>query len=190
MKVFDDREIHDAVRVLRGDVWRLASLGKSVCGREIPMLIGGQGKKAVVYVAAHHGMERLTAGLLIDFVSETAERMAHNENVFDISVRTMLQNVTLYIIPMLNPDGVHIGLYGVEKSDPRYTSLVAMNGRDDFSHWQANANGVDLNHNYDAGFEEYRRLAENVDMLPGPTRYGGVRPESEPETAALAGGAR
>ena len=29
---------------------------------------------------------------------------------------------------------------------------------DDFSHWQANARGVDLNHNYDSGFYEYKKI--------------------------------
>lgn len=188
MRVFDDKEIDEAVRELSGGVWRREVLGKSVCGREIPMLVGGQGEKVVVYVGAHHGMERLTAGILTDFAAEAAAKASWDECVFNLSVRSLLDDVTFYIIPMLNPDGVHISLYGVKENDPRRAALVNMNDSDDFSHWQANADGVDLNHNYDAGFEEYRVPAENAGITGGgPTRYAGKRPESEPETAALSG---
>ena len=52
----------------------------------------------------------------------------------------------------------------------------------DFTHWQANARGVDLNHNYDAGFLEYKQIeAEQGILGGGPTRYSGECPESEPE---------
>jgi g-D-glutamyl-meso-diaminopimelate peptidase len=57
---------------------------------------------------------------------------------------------------------------------------------DDFSKWQSNARGVDLNHNYDAGFWKYKKLeAENGITEGAPTRYSGEYPESEPEVAAL-----
>ena len=57
----------------------------------------------------------------------------------------------------------------------------------DLSHWQANARGVDLNHNFDAGFDIARRQVEQTGIyLPGPTKYGGPFPFSEPETRALA----
>jgi hypothetical protein len=56
----------------------------------------------------------------------------------------------------------------------------------DFSEWQANARGVDLNHNYEAGFFEYKRLEEAEGITAGKTRFSGEYPESEPETRALA----
>jgi g-D-glutamyl-meso-diaminopimelate peptidase len=45
---------------------------------------------------------------------------------------------------------------------------------------------VDLNHNYDAGFWEYKRIESSLGIEGGgPTRYAGEYPASEPETAAL-----
>ena len=59
-------------------------------------------------------------------------------------------------------------------------------GSKDFSHWQANARGVDLNHNYDAGFAEYKQIERQSGITEGaPTRYSGESPESEPEVAAI-----
>lgn len=88
---------------------------------------------------------------------------------------------------MLNPDGVNYQIHGLEKSNPLYDRVLQMNGNSsDFSHWQANARGVDLNHNYDAGFSEYKSLeAENQILGGAPTRYSGTAPESEPEVAYL-----
>ena len=52
--------------------------------------------------------------------------------------------------------------------------------------WQANARGVDLNHNYDYRFSEYKRIEEERDISAGPTLYSGEYPESEPETRCVA----
>jgi g-D-glutamyl-meso-diaminopimelate peptidase len=56
----------------------------------------------------------------------------------------------------------------------------------DFSTWQANARGVDLNHNYDAGFEEYKRIEKEMGIVPGPSLFSGESPESEPEVRGVA----
>ena len=88
---------------------------------------------------------------------------------------------------MLNPDGADYAIHGVKEDNPLRERVLKMNGRsEDFSRWQANARGVDLNHNYDAGFWEYKRLeAEQGIACGAPTRYSGEMPESEPETGAL-----
>ena len=85
---------------------------------------------------------------------------------------------------MLNPDGVDYQIHGITEENPMYERLLRMNGNSkDFSKWQANARGVDLNHNYDFGFEEYKRAHGVVEGAP--TRYGGEMPESEPEVGHL-----
>ena len=61
-----------------------------------------------------------------------------------------------------------------------------MNGSDDFTNWQANARGVDLNHNYDADFAAYKALERELGICGGcASKYSGEAPESEPETGAL-----
>ena len=59
-------------------------------------------------------------------------------------------------------------------------------GSNDFSKWQANARGVDLNHNYPTGFWKYKMLEKNGGIEGGaPTGYSGETPESEPEVGAI-----
>lgn len=162
-------------------------LGNSIMGRGIPLLSIGKGQREVLYVGTHHGMEWITSLCLMRFTGELCECIRTNTMPYRISTELYLQSHTLYIVPMLNPDGVEYQIHGVGADNPLFERLIAMNGdSDDFSKWQANARGVDLNHNYNAGFAEYKTIeAENGIMGGCATRYSGEAPESEPETASL-----
>ena len=164
-------------------------LGNSILGRGIPLLSVGRGKRTFMYVGAHHGMEWMTSLLLLRFVAELCDAYENDRAPYGVCVPFLLEHCTLHVVPMLNPDGVEYQLHGVQPDDPLYERVLRMNGDShDFSHWQANARGVDLNHNYDAGFAEYKRIeAENGIFEGAPTRYSGEYPASEPEVAALCG---
>lgn len=165
-----------------------AVLGRSVLGREIPLLRLGEGETHVLYVGAHHGAEGMTAAFLLRFLSEflLAHRAGRSAEGVDLSF--LLSVRTLWIVPALNPDGVELVERGLSSSGFLSERIRRMNGgSEDTSTWQANARGVDLNHNYDAGFRAYKGVESSLGILGGaPTRYSGEYPESEPETAALA----
>lgn len=162
-------------------------LGNSILGRGIPLITLGSGKRAVLYVGAHHGMEWITSTVLCRFLHELCALFETKGRVYHIEAEALLDICTFYIIPMLNVDGVEYQINGVESDNPLRERLLTMNGgSEDFGHWQANARGVDLNHNYNAGFAEYKRLEQAHGISHGaPTRYSGEEPESEPEVAAL-----
>ncbi len=46
---------------------------KSVRGREISCLSLGSGRKSVLFVGVHHGMERITAALALKFACDIAD---------------------------------------------------------------------------------------------------------------------
>ena len=96
------------------------SIGKSIKDRELYAIKIGNGSRKVFLNGCHHGMEWLTAKILIEFAKQ-------------ISCEQFTMSTTVYIVPMVNPDGVEIS--------------ASVDG------WQANANGIDLNHNYDALWE-------------------------------------
>jgi len=170
------------------DFLTLHYLGKSILGRGIPMVTLGVGKREILYVGAHHGMEWITSLLLLTFLRDLCKRYQGSKSEKGGAIATLLKTHTLHIIPMLNPDGVEYQLHGIEESNPIYDRVRKMNGEsNDFSNWQANARGVDLNHNYDAGFWEYKELEtkHGISQNGAPTRYSGELPESEPEVSAL-----
>ena len=162
-------------------------LGESVLGRSIPMITLGEGKKTFLDIGAHHGMEWMTSVLLLRFINEYGEALKEGRRIYNTHIPYLFKERRIIIVPMLNPDGVSYAIEGVSRSNPLASRLERMNPiHPDYSHWQANARGVDLNHNYDAGFAEYKQIERQLGIHGGgPTRYSGECPESEPEVGYL-----
>lgn len=161
-------------------------IGRSMLGRDIDCFRVGTGNKRVLAVGAHHAMEHITSLALYDFLDFLAGKCERGASFCGVNIEYLLTKFTFFVIPCLNPDGVELQISGI-KDGPMYTRQLRMNGGgSDFSSWQANARGVDLNHNYAYGFADYKRIEAAEGILPGRTRFSGEFPESEPETKALA----
>lgn len=158
--------------------------GKSVCGRCIDVLHIGNTKNRVLYCGGFHGSEYQTILALLKFVNECALSIKNNSKIGGHNVGDFLKVRGLTVVPCVNPDGVEIALNGSD-SALKYKDLVE-EVSDNTDKWQANARGVDINHNFNAGWCELkkRELSRNI-KKPAPTRFGGNSPESEPETKAL-----
>lgn len=163
---------------------RRSFIGKSVCGRGIDVLHIGNTKNRVLYCGGFHGSEYLTVLALLRFLEECAESMKHDRKIGGHNVGDFLKIRGLTVIPCVNPDGVEIALHGSEAA-MKYQPLVE-GAAENTEKWQANARGVDINHNFDAGWHELkkREISRKINE-PAPTRFGGNCPESEPETRAL-----
>lgn len=160
-------------------------IGRSVLGREINALCIGDPACATLFVGATHGLEWLTTLLLFRFCENLLEAIRTNGKVSEINVRRALRSRSLVIVPSLNPDGVEIALEGRAAAGELGEQVEAISGGD-YSGWQANANGVDINHNFDAGWRILKEMEiESGVTAPAPTRYGGTHPNSEPETQAV-----
>jgi len=141
-------------------------IGKSVEGKNIYAIKLGNGPRQISYNGSHHGSEWITSKLLMRYIDDWCDAYRLGTRLSGYDIRSLARDFTIYVVPMVNPDGVEIAKT--------------------IETWQANANGVDINHNYDAGWEIYRELAEESGYgSPGPTRYPGPFPESEPETQAM-----
>ncbi len=163
--------------------------GKSTLGRNLYYVRIGRGPHTVFYNAAHHSLEWITSVVLMKFIEDFSAAYASGTNLASYNPRDIWNQSSIYLMPMVNPDGVELVLNGLSRDNPNYNELIRWNnGSMDFSNdWQANNNGVDLNHNYNARWEESKDAAEAIGITgPGPTRYGGTAPESEPESRAAA----
>lgn len=163
------------------------SIGKSVLDRDIYCARLGYGKKNVFVCAAHHSLEWITTLVLLKFIEDYCQAKSENKKIFKYSIESLFINSSIYLVPLVNPDGVDIVLNPFNENTPYYDKLITMaSARKIKSLWQANIRGVDLNHNYDAGFLEGKLLELDYNITgPGPTRYGGEYPQSEPETKAI-----
>jgi g-D-glutamyl-meso-diaminopimelate peptidase len=132
------------------------TIGYSVLGRPIHALSMGSGPNKIMVNASHHANEWLTTLLLMRFAEESAEKIP--------------DEICLYLVPMVNPDGVNMVLTRQVTGD-----------------WKANTRGVDLNSNYPAGWEQARKIKNALGYdKPGSRGYVGPYPLSEPESKAMA----
>lgn len=167
----------------------VVSIGQSVLGRELYCLKLGRGKNQVLYNGAHHALEWITSLLLMKFCESYLRAYDQKVRLLGYDIGEMFETSTIYLVPMVNPDGVNLVINGMDRSDPLYETLVSYNqGSPSFAKtWQANIHGADLNHNYDADFHKSRDAEKEHDIFgPNCTRYAGKRPFCEPETRALA----
>ena len=163
--------------------------GKSALGRNIDYLRLGTGENQVFYSASIHALEWITSPVMMKFVEDFSAAYVEGASLDGYNPREIWEKSSIYIVPMVNPDGVDLVLNGLQPGNPNYYELISWNnGSDDFStDWEANNNGVDLNHNFNAAWEESVQAAEAMGITgPGPTRYSGSYPESEPESRAIA----
>ena len=154
-------------------------IGKSVMGKELYGVSFGKGTKKIFLSGAYHGLEYLTSVFLIKFLDEYIKHTKNNDIWFGYNTKKLYESTTLYVVPMVNPDGVDIAIHGLDITNPHHRHLISVAGIHSFNEvWQANANGVDINHNFNANWE----MTVNT---PSPTKYGGEFCESEPETKAV-----
>lgn len=132
------------------------SIGKSVLGKEILCYKKGSGNVHVAFVACIHGNEVGTYKLA--------------QKIFE---KIDVEGATLYIIPVLNPDGYEVAL-----NNPDYGKGGRV-GR-------LNANGVDLNRNFDLkSFKKFSTWSHGKNYQDKTEVFCGSKGGSEPETKAL-----
>jgi g-D-glutamyl-meso-diaminopimelate peptidase len=84
------------------------SIGKSVCGRDIPLLTIGEGNEGVLLLAGVHGNESITSTVLLRFCEELCAALADPYH-FGIEELTAIAKIRkIYFVPCLNPDGCEI----------------------------------------------------------------------------------
>lgn len=149
------------------DVFRV---GYSLLGRNIyGVHIGNYTGKQIIITGAIHAREYVTSLLLVDIV-----RYLYDKNI----------DGGLYFVPLVNPDGVDLVLEGVKNIGcQKLQNFLTMvnNNSEDFSSWKANANAVDMNVNFDAG---WGKGVQNVFCI-SPENFVGYYPNSEREVKSL-----
>lgn len=159
--------------------------------RPVRTLVIGTGSRKVIYTAAHHANEWITAPLLLKFVEELARAVQNDGQIFGVSGRKLAEETTIYTVPMVNPDGVDLVTGQLQPGQEQYERAVTLSENYPTipfpDGWKANLMGVDLNLNYPAGWLQAREIKFSQGFLrPGPRDYVGKAPLDQRETKALA----
>ncbi|WP_246939029.1 M14 family metallopeptidase [Bacillus pinisoli] len=142
----------------------------------------GKGEKNILIHAAHHGREWITSMIVMRMVEEYAEAYQQKQLYHGYNL-SLLDDVSIWFVPMVNPDGVEIQQNGLSQTiNPNLDQLIMMNGGSvDFSRWKANGIGIDLNRQYPAGWDQLSGSAP----FPFYQLYKGKEPLVAPEVKAI-----
>lgn len=160
-------------------------IGRSALGRGIFSLSLGNSKNSVIYAGGFHGSEWLTCEVLLLFIENVCRAVKHGCHLCGIDIKRALSQLGITIIPCVNPDGTEIAVNGFESAKIMKRHVLSL-GCEDHRKWNANAMGVDINHNFAASWDILHQMEKEQGIDgPAPRQYGGEYPESEPETKAL-----
>ena len=164
---------------------KLSTIGKSVMGRDIFSLRIGRAASYVLFAAAFHGSEHITSAILIEFIKRLSDAILKDGTIEGVKIRRALNGRGLIFVPLVNPDGCEISINGKSGCGVLEPFISKLCGGD-YTHFNANARGVDINHNFDAGWQNLKKRELDAGISsPAPTRFGGFSPTSEPETVAI-----
>lgn len=159
--------------------------------RPIRTLVIGNGPRKVIYSAAHHANEWITSLVLLKFAEELAAAIAENGRIGGMDAAAVAEAATIYMVPMVDPDGVDLVTGAIEPGSIPYEAAYALSQNyPDIPFpegWKANLLGVDLNLQYPAGWLQAREIKFSQGFTqPGPRDYVGRAPLNQMETRALA----
>ena len=170
---------------------RTELLTSTAFGRAIRTLEIGTGPRKVLYTAAHHANEWITALVLLQFAEDFAAAVEADTQIFGRDARLLAEQTTIYMVPMVDPDGVDLVVGATGVGSPQYNIAKAF--ADNYpaipfpSGWKANLLGVDLNLQYPAGWLQAREIKFSQGFTsPAPRDYVGAYPLNQAETKALA----
>ena len=160
--------------------------------RPVSTLVAGNGPRKVIFSASHHANEWITSLVLLNVAEELAQAIQDGREIYGRNARELAGAVTIYMVPMVDPDGVDLVTGAIGPGDisydmakrlaQNYPTIPFPDG------WKANLLGVDLNLQYPAGWLQAREIKFSQGFVrPGPRDYVGRAPLNQLESRALAG---
>ncbi len=159
--------MNDAIKLSRmySPFLRIDTIGKSVEGREIPIIRLGFGHISVIYSAGVHGRENINPVVLL----KIAENIAFD---YFINRNTIFKDYSIVFIPLINPDGFEIAANGYSSIKNCVNRLRSKSTLISFEEYKYNARAVDINRNFPC-------------KLYKASAFSGKQSASEPETCAF-----
>ena len=170
---------------------RSETLGQTAFGRPIRTIVIGEGERQVLFTAAHHANEWITATVLLKFAEDLAQAIEDQGTIWGVPAKNIQNLVTVRLVPMVNPDGVDLVTGAIKPGTEEYELALSLSRnypRIPFPEgWKANVMGVDPNLQYPAGWLQAREIKFSQGYtLPGPRDYVGRAPLIQREPRALA----
>lgn len=99
---------------------QVTSIGNSVLSNNIFAIKLGKGKRKVFYSGSFHANEWITSVLLMHFIEEYCRSYIANSSILGYSITKLFESTSIYIVPMVNPDGVDLVTGYIPKDSSQY----------------------------------------------------------------------
>jgi carboxypeptidase T len=180
---YDEMTVYlQSLAVNYSDIMSLSSIGKTHEGRDLWMVKLSdhvdqeEEEPSVLFMGAHHGNEKPSYEVCLFFIQYLVEQYANNSLP---EVRDAINITQIYVLPMVNPDGVEAGTR--KNCAPNHGSFGQKT--------EVTSVGVDLNRNYGYRWFRYFLLIPfyrgSTSFFDRSNAYRGYRPFSENETQAI-----
>ncbi|MDL2301531.1 peptidoglycan-binding protein [Lachnospiraceae bacterium OttesenSCG-928-D06] len=159
---------------------KISHIGYSEHGRKLSCVRIGKGRKEIFYSASFHANEWITTPVLMKFIERFSIAYAENGNIYGQKAKSLFEQVSIYLIPMVNPDGVDLVTGAIPPHSAIYqnASEIALKYPDiPFPEgWKANIKGIDLNLQFPAHWEKAKENKYALGFTsPAPRDYVGPR---------------
>ena len=140
------QNLHDLLR--KYPFLNVQIVGDSVLNKPIYVVRLGRGNNKVFYSGSIHANEWITTPILMKFIEDYCDAYVNNKNLYNYSIRNLFNSASIYIMPMVNPDGVDLVTGNMNYHLPAY--ITTRNIAADFPNipfpegWKANIRGVDF----------------------------------------------
>ncbi len=171
---------------------RTETLARTAFQRPISTLVIGTGSRKVVFGASFHGNEWITTLVLLQYAGELAQGIRDGTSVGGEDARAIAEAATLYMLPMVDPDGVDLVTGAISPGSAEYQQAQRLGENyPDIPFpqgWKANLLGVDLNLQFPARWRMARQIkfAQGY-TRPGPRDYVGAAPLNQVESRTVEG---
>lgn len=152
-------------------ILKYVTIGKSHDNRDIVLLKLGIGQKNMICCAGVHGRETINPIVMMKIVEYYADLYIHykeqkltlkeqlqypgsnyseeyRQMLLGACIYELLRTFTILFVPLLNPDGYMISLYGYEAIQNEKLRKQCISLGINHKEWKFNARGVDINRNF------------------------------------------
>lgn len=152
-------------------ILQYVTIGKSHDNRDIVLLKLGIGKQHMICCAGVHARENINPIVMLRIIEYYADlyvnhkqqkqnlrnklknpthnlKREYEQMLYGTCIYELLQTYTILIVPVLNPDGYEISLYGFSAVRDNVYRQHCLSMGIPYTEWKFNARGIDINRNF------------------------------------------
>lgn len=124
--------------------FKINNIGESTLKEKIIYIKLGEGNKKLFINSSHHANEWMTSLITMMFIEKYLKLLKNKENYKGYNIEEMWKEVSVYIVPMVNPDGVNLCLKNKKIINQNLYKEIWGEYENNLENWKSNIRGESL----------------------------------------------